>query len=216
MDVSIPGLIIICGLQGGGKSHLIRFIMHENQEKFDWGLVFSNTGFAAENFDYVDKRFVHAKYDEYALSNLKSIHEQLVEQGKKPSGFVIFDDCLFDEQWKSKEFRALMTQLRHYKITCIISCQYPHSIEPLFRSQVFQVAMFFMTGERALMALYKSYGQMFDSYNDFKKYLLGNTGNHQFIWFNARNGATSIDGRYQIMKCPETIPDFQLKFKQKI
>jgi hypothetical protein len=78
------------------------------------------------------------------------------------------------------------------------------------------VAMFFMTGERALMALYKSYGQMFDSYNDFKKYLLENTGNHQFIWFNARNGATSIDRRYQIMKCLETIPDFQLKFKQKI
>jgi hypothetical protein len=109
MDVSIPGLIIICGLQGGGKSHLIRFIMHENQEKFDWGLVFSNTGFAAENFDYVDKRFVHAQYNEHALANLRSIHEQLVEQGRKPSGFVIFDDCLFGQQWRSEEFSSLIT-----------------------------------------------------------------------------------------------------------
>jgi hypothetical protein len=73
-----------------------------------------------------------------------------------------------------------------------------------------------MTGKRALEALYESYGQLFDSYNDFKKYLLGNTGNHQFIWFNARNGAATIDGRYQIMKCPETIPDFEMKFKKKI
>jgi hypothetical protein len=84
----------------------------------------------ADNFDYVDKRFVHAKYDEHALANLKSIHEQLVEQGKKPSGFVIFDDCLFGQQWRSEEFCSLITQLRHYGITCIISCQYPQAINP--------------------------------------------------------------------------------------
>jgi predicted alpha/beta-fold hydrolase len=106
MGVLIPGLIIICGLQGGGKSHLIRYILHKNQEKFDWGLVFLNTGFSADNFNYIDKWFVHAKYDEDALANLKSIHEQLVEQGKKPFGFVIFDDCLFGQQWLSIEVPA--------------------------------------------------------------------------------------------------------------
>jgi hypothetical protein len=95
MNISIPGMIIICGLQGGGKSHLICYIMHENQKKFDWGIVFSNTGFLADNFDCIDKRFLHAKYDELTLANLKSIHEQLVEKGKKPCRFVIFDDCLF-------------------------------------------------------------------------------------------------------------------------
>jgi hypothetical protein len=216
MNVSIPGLIIICGLQGGGKSHLIRYIMHENRKKFDWGIVFSNTGFSADNFDYIDKRFLHAKYDELTLANLKSIHEQLVEKGKKPCGFVIFDDCLFGKQWRSEEFCALITQLRHYNITCIISCQYPQAISPLFRSNAFQVAMFNMTGKRALEALYESYGQQFDSYTDFKKYLLENTGNHQFIWYDARNGESTIEGRYQIVRCPEKIPKFQMKFKTKI
>jgi hypothetical protein len=142
--------------------------MHENRKKFDWGIVFSNTGFLADNFDYIDKRFFHAKYDEFTLANLKSIHEQLVEKGKKPCGFVIFDDCLFGKQWHSKEFCALITQLRHYNITCIISCQYLQAISPLFRSNAFQVAMFNMTGKRALEALYESYGQQFDSYTDFK------------------------------------------------
>jgi hypothetical protein len=46
----------------------------------------------------------------------------------------------------------------------------------------------------------------FDSYNDFKKYLLGNTGNHQFIWYNTRNSATTINSWYQIIKCLEVIP----------
>jgi hypothetical protein len=107
MNVSIPGLIIICGLQGGGKSHLICYIMHENQKKFDWGIVFSNTGFSADNFDYIDKWFVHAKYDDLKLASLKLLHKDLVEKDKKPSGFVIFDDCLFGKQWRSEEFCAL-------------------------------------------------------------------------------------------------------------
>jgi hypothetical protein len=79
-----------------------------------------------------------------------------------------------------------------------------------------RVAIFNMIRKWALEALYESYGQLFNSYNNFKKYLLGNTGNHQFIWFNARNAAAIIDGQYQIMKCPETIPDFKMKFKKKI
>jgi hypothetical protein len=216
MNVSIPGLLIICGLQGGGKSHLIRYIMHENQKKFDWGIVFSNTGFSADNFNYIDKRFVHAKYDEFALANLKSIHEQLVEKGKKPSGFVIFDDCLFGKQWRSEEFLSLMTQLRHYGITCISSCQYPQAIPLVFRSNAFQVAMFNMTSKPTIEALYNSYGQMFDSYTDFKKYLLEHTGDHCFVFYDARNGATSLDERPKVMKCPEKIGKFQITPRTKI
>jgi hypothetical protein len=45
MNVSIPRLIITYGLQDGKKSNLICYILHKNQEKFDWRLVFSNTGF---------------------------------------------------------------------------------------------------------------------------------------------------------------------------
>jgi hypothetical protein len=97
MNVSIPGLIIICRLQEGGKSHLIRYIMHKNRKKFDWGIIFSNTGFSADNFNYIDKHFLYRKYDE--LANLKLIHEQLVKKSKKHCGFVIFDDCLFGKQW---------------------------------------------------------------------------------------------------------------------
>jgi hypothetical protein len=47
-------LIIICGLQEGGKSYLIRYVMYKNWKKFDWGIIFSNTGFLADNFDYID------------------------------------------------------------------------------------------------------------------------------------------------------------------
>jgi hypothetical protein len=57
--------------------------MHENWKKFDRGIVFSNTQFSADNFDYIDKCFLHAKYDEFTLANLKLIHEQFVDDRGK-------------------------------------------------------------------------------------------------------------------------------------
>jgi hypothetical protein len=66
----------------------------------------------ADNFDYIDKRFLYARYDELTFANLKSIHEQLVEKGKKPCRFVIFEDCLFGKQWRSEEFCTLITQFQ--------------------------------------------------------------------------------------------------------
>jgi hypothetical protein len=57
---------------------------------------------------------------------------------------------------------------------------------------------------------------MFDSYTDFKKYLLENTGNHNFVYYDARNGATTLDERYKVMKCPEKIPKFKIQPRNKI
>ena len=212
----IPGFIIVAGLQGGGKSYFIKWFMHTYRKKFDWGVVFTNTGFAGDNFDYVPCQYVHAKYDDKALIALKNLHERLIKEGKSPSAFVIFDDCLFGKQWNDENFKTLITQLRHYRITCIISCQYPQSVTPLFRTNAFQVVMFYMGSEPALKALYNSYGQMFNNYSAFKKYLIENTGDHQFLWYDARNGATTLEGRYKVMKCPAELPKFMLKYTKKI
>lgn len=218
MDISIPGLVIVCGLQGSGKSHLIKYLMYQNRKKFDWGIVFSHTAFAGGNFDYVDPKFVHRSFSQAALKSLKELHAGLVEAGKKPSGFIIFDDCLDKEQWNSSEFSSLMLELRHYGITCIISCQFPYLVPPRVRSQIFQAVMFEMEGQRALNALYESYGQRFDNYTAFKKYLLENTGDHQFIFYNRAGGkgAGTVENRYQVMACPAEIPKFKLTARTRL
>lgn len=214
--ISIPGLIIIAGLQGSGKSWLIKYLMRENKSKFDWGIVFTNTGFLDGNFDYIDKKFVHSRYNHQALLSLKNIQEKLISEGKKPSAFVLFDDALYGKQWRDEEFLNLLTQLRHYNITCILSCQYPNAIPPVIRTNAFQVIMFNMASKIAIKALYESYGQMFESESAFKKYLFEHTGNHCFVLYNARSPTPTIEGRYCCMRAPKEIPDFTLKFKTKL
>lgn len=212
MNLQTPAVYVICGLQGGGKSHLIRYMMSEMRDKFDCGVVFSNTGFSEGNFEYVDKRFVHLEYQPQVLKNLKDIFRKRIEAGRPLSGFVIFDDCLEGGQWKEPELRSLITQVRHYNITIIISTQYPKAIPPLFRTNTWQAFMFAMPTEDAMKAMWSNFGQMFGSYPEFKQFLLQATSTrHQFIAYNAREGPPDPRGRYQVMIAPKNIPKFTLK-----
>jgi hypothetical protein len=220
--INLQNFLIVAGPQGYGKSWLIRYIMLANRDKFSYGLVFTNTSFSDDSFDYVPQQFVHPEYNEEALVKLMDIQEDLALRKKEgeieeiPNAYLIFDDCLFDGQFKSKPFKRLMTQLRHYHIFCIISAQYPNAIPSMFRANAFQVAMFSTAQERALKALYENYGQLFKNYRQFKDFLLDNTGNYQFIFYEARGTSTKVADRYRVMKAPATIRKFMLKVNTSI
>ena len=211
MEISIPGVYMICGLQGGGKSHLIKYLMYENQDKFDVGIVFSNTAFVDSNFDYVDKRFQHLEYNAKVLKSFKDIFQKQIEAKKPLRGFVIFDDCLEGPQWKCKELKSLITQVRHYNITVIISTQYPKAIPPLFRTNTWRAFMFFMGAEDAIKALWQNYGQMLGSYAEFKaEYIAATAEKHRFLTYDAKNGGTDVPSRYAVFHAPPEIPAFKV------
>lgn len=216
MNISIPGLHIICGLQGQGKSHLIRFIMYNYRKKFDCGLVFTGTEFGEGNFDYIDERFVHRKYNETALENMMDIFRKRVKAGKPLCGFVIFDDCISGKQWHSDALIDLCTQVRHYNITVILSTQYPVAIPPTLRANAFQVFMFTMTLLSAIKALYESFGQMFGTFEEFKATFLDTTSKkYRCLEFDARNGGTTPESRYKMATVQEGIPKFHVGPKAK-
>lgn len=209
MDLKTPAVYMICGLQGGGKSHLIRYMMRECRDRFDFGIVFSNTGFVEGNFDYISRPFVHLQYSSGVLHNFKKLLEGQIEAGKPRRAFVIFDDCITGPQWKCPELVSLVTQVRHYGVTIFISTQYPKAITPLVRTNTWLAIMFAFSTEDSLKALWSNYGQHYGSYQEFKQYFLAATGKrHQFVVYNAREGGDDSRDRYRVMICPKTIPEF--------
>ena len=176
LNITIPGFVIINGFMGGGKSHFIKWLVHKYRKHFDYAVVFCNTSFATDSFKYIDPKFVHSEYDEAVLISVMDLQADLVKQRVKKNALIIFDDCLDDGQFKSAPFKRLCTQLRHYNITCIISTQYPNVIPPRFRANAFQTAIFQMGTEVALKALFASSGQLFESFKDFKSFVMKSTG----------------------------------------
>jgi len=181
--IEIPGLILVNGPQGVGKSHLINYLMYTNRKKFDYGIVFTNTYFEDDSFPYINKKYVHPEYDEEILLTLMQIQKKVVESGNEKQAFVIFDDCIDQEQFKSPVLKRLCTQLRHYFITVIFACQYANLIPPYMRTNCMAVVIFKTDSEINLKALFASYGQAFHNFNSFKNYVMGNLGNQKFIFY---------------------------------
>lgn len=213
MDLTPPYLLIINGKQGSGKSHFIKYLMREtyfSNNKWDYGIVFSNTAWENGSWDYLPEKYVYEEYVEKVLINLMAIQKKNLEKKINSSCFVIFDDCLDDkDQWTSSCMKKLSTQLRHYNITMIISTQYPHLIPPRFRANAMYSIFFDIgSGVRELDALYNAYGQRFKNFSDFKEYYYNNINDHKFIMYNKDTD------KYLTYRCPEKIPEFNYKYNK--
>lgn len=220
IDLQIPGLYIICASQGSGKSHLIHYLMYKLRKKFRYGVIFSNTFFDNDPFPYVDSKYVHPEYDESVLLGLMKMQENMVKvntddpkNNKIRESFVIFDDCLDDPgQFNSEALRKLSIQLRHYHITVIFATQYCNLIPPRMRTNAMGVFMFKTDADISLHALFNNYGQNFDSFDAFRKYLMKNTGDYKFVYYNKfANG--DIDDKYKVMRAPSKLPNFEIEFR---
>ena len=217
LKLEIPGLYIICAQQGSGKSHLIDYIMHQMRHIFDYGIIMCTTAWEG-SFPYMptidNQVFVHTDYDEKAVKSLMRIQEKLRKQHIYKEAFLILDDCIDGEkQWSSRTLKELCNTLRHYHITVIISTQYINVLPPRFRSNCHGVFIFRSTNESQLLSMYKSFGQDFERYADFKDYVMLFTGDYKFIYYSRdESGITD----FKIMRCPKKIPEFKLKFNTQI
>jgi hypothetical protein len=213
LSLQIPYLLIINGTQGSGKSHLIKYLMRENflgPNKFDYGIVFSNTAWEHGSWDYLPENFVYEEFNESALTNLMKLQKENHKKGIKTNAFVIFDDCLDDaEQFTGASIKKLSTQLRHYNITIIISTQYPHLVPPRLRANsMYSIFFNIGSGRRGKDSLFQAYGGMFKDFTTFNEYYNNNIKDHKFIMYN------KDEDKYCTYRCPETIPPFIFKYNK--
>lgn len=216
LDLSEAKLILLCAKQGSGKTHCINTILYYFKDYFECGIVFTNTKFD-EPFPSFPDKFIFDYYSEDALTNLMKKQENLVKKGITRPCVVIFDDCLDDPgEFSSEPLKKLATQLRHYNITLIMSTQYCNLLPPRIRSNAMIVIMYQSDTKANLESMYESFGQRFDTYREFKNYVIGNLEEkYRFIYYDKNSEEKDIGKIYQVMMCPKHIPKFKLKFKSK-
>ena len=207
MNISVPGCCLIIGQQGSGKSYLLKYFIYKNRSILKYGIVFSHTAFNEGNLDYLPKKYIYSDYQPDKAYNLMKIQESLPKE-KRHLAFIILDDCVYDKWTTCKYFKRMITQLRHYNILVIICAQYANKIPPDIRENCFQACLFNLSTKNSIEAAYESYGQKFESYTDFKNFLLENTKDRNFIFYNKLDN----EKPYKISKAPPKIPRFRLKY----
>lgn len=173
--------VILIGRRFSGKSFLLRDILsyHKN---IPIGTVISGTEQCNEYFQYfIPRMLIHDEYTPEIVDKFVTRQKNITEKYKHerrqygnssidPKGFLILDDCLYDNDWvKDKNIRACFMNGRHFNAMTIVSLQYAMGISPILRCQTDYVFIFNDSIIKNRQRLYDHYCGFFDSFDIFRQ-----------------------------------------------
>lgn len=208
--------LLLVGEPFSGKSHLTKWITETTVDKYDYVLVLSASGGLNRNYNWIDPRLVHRKYDRGFFQRIQDFMADLNKDGKnKHRCLVILDDILGLFSFLTPEWKNFISTFRNFGIDLIISVQYLNSEVPaLTRNCITDYFIFrHQITERNVLGLHRTIGEEgWDEYRDFKHEVLENIGEHEFIYYQRRDkDIKDTKERYRLYKAPEHIPKFQIK-----
>jgi len=184
-------VIVMIGKRGTGKSFLIRDLLYHHQD-IPVGTVISPTELANKYFsNFVPNVFIHEEYRANIVENFVKRQKMAVDKVNQekalygqcrldPRGFLILDDCLYDNSWtKDVNIRFIFQNGRHVKCMFIFSMQYPLGVPPNLRTNIDYVFILRENIVQNRKRIYDCYAGMFPSYDCFSQCLDQTTENFE-------------------------------------
>jgi len=180
--ISVPGITVINGKPGSGKSHLLRYIFYLNRHKFRLGLAVSGTLFDENNLDFVPNENKRTQYNKDDAKELIRLQEQVPKHLRRPAYFIL-DDYVSDQNlWNDPTFKDICTRCRHLHIYICICTQYINLVPPVFRECAFQSCIFYLDTKRSIDAAYSSYGNGFYTEKEFRQWMDSHLSRNEFLF----------------------------------
>lgn len=176
-------IVFITAPPKSGKTTLIRQLIYNNQQRFDYGLVFTSTGKFNGDYDFIPKMFVHSTFNENILKHFLNIQ---IQCKRKKRAFLIFDDFLGCFNPKSKFMSKLLSTYRHYNITIIISTQHIKSLPPIFRECTSYSIIFKTSNKNSIKSINENFITDMDE-KELQKYINQNCEKYHFILVDMNN-----------------------------
>ena len=179
LDFSTPQICVFLGKPKRGKSWALRHtILKHSVDKpkiFKYGIVFTRTKFNGD-YDWLPDDYVYPDYDPMILQQYLDGLKELDPKDIEPS-FIIFDDIQGVLNSNDPVLTSLNACHRHFKISIFYCFQYIYGrgSTPVLRECTTYAFLFNSKGKRTLEALYENFGQLFDSFDEFKEYYLACT-----------------------------------------
>ena len=177
-DFRFPACILSVGKPKSGKTYNTRFMISyfsKDEPIFKGGLVFTGSRDLNDDYDFLPPKAIINGYDEDILQRYVAKLEAYRKQtgNPPPASFIVFDDLLGKLQG-SAFFNNFISIYRHLNITVFINVQYVknRASNTLLRECIKYAFVWNTTTKNSLQCLYEVIGQLFDSYEEFKRRLL--------------------------------------------
>ncbi len=193
-DIKLDATVVAVGKRRTGKTWVFRNLMYLLRDKFQAGLVVSQTD-ELNHFwqQYIPKRFIFNRYDPEILQAVFSRQKKILndvnktdeEKEKEAPFFILLDDVISDNRLKYDEaLMELFVAGRHYKLFVLITTQYAKAITPTLRGNTDFCFMMKCLQQRQLEALWEDFGsfvtkdafaQILNAYTEDNEVLVVNT-----------------------------------------
>lgn len=158
--------------RSSGKSYLVRDILQHTRD-IPCGVIISRTEKVNPFYKYfVPDTYIYHKFEPEILENIILRQSKLLKRGNNIDVrvFLVMDDCLASKgDWMNDDHIAeLFFNGRHFKITFILTMQFPLGIKPEFRCNFDYI---FLRREKLannIKRLYEHYAGMFPSLRTFQ------------------------------------------------
>jgi len=222
LKLTLPACIVLNSRPGGGKSHFCRYLIYSVRDFIAYGVCYSKSIFKEGNLDYIPaysndpemlKKYQNFRFDKFSRENLREIltMQSQYPMGKAPLCMIIWDDDISDpDMFTCEEFVDAVTMFRHYNLLIVICTQYINKLTTTTRECASHVGLYKMSTKRSINAAYESYGQEFESENDFRKWLYARTKNpkdYNICWKDRVE-----DLPWMVIRAPAVIPPFRLVY----
>ena len=219
MHLSMPGVLIANSKSQEGKSHYIKYVVHENRDKIDYVMTISKTAFDEGNLVFVPKRFKYTSWPgerskEYPNCRTKHAVMNLIEQQLKipkairPLALLVIEDEF--NSLKDPLIVEIASRPTHYNIWLVIAANWINKVGTDIREGAWQVVLFRITSKKGMEAAYEAYGQDCWDVKTFAELLHRGTGNYRFLYRNLK-GETKRECDWRCYKAPAVIPDFVIE-----
>ncbi len=194
LEMKIDATIVAVGKRRTGKSWVFRDIMWHFKDKFQAGIVISQTDELNKFWrQYVPAKYIHNRYDPEILQAvfrrqktiLNDVNKTDEEKDKEAPFFILLDDVISDQRLKYDEaLMELFVAGRHYRLFVLITTQYAKAITPVLRGNTDYCFMMKCLQQRQLEALWEDFGsfltkdafaQILNAYTEDNEILVVNT-----------------------------------------
>uniref|UniRef100_A0A6C0BZE0 Uncharacterized protein n=1 Tax=viral metagenome TaxID=1070528 RepID=A0A6C0BZE0_9ZZZZ len=162
-------ICLLLGRRGSGKSVLLRDILANLTDRFDFALAMCPTLESSKLLkEHMPECCVYDRYVQSKVDALVKCASECAVNGKARNFLLILDDVLYDKTvCRTQSFRYLFYNGRHAKISCIVLCQYLIDIPPDMRAQIDYVFTMKENTIQNRLKLYKMFFGVFATFDDF-------------------------------------------------
>lgn len=203
----MPGVILVSGPKGTGKTHFIKCVIYQLAKKnmFDFIKVICPTSYNG-SYSFLPKKHVTDSYNELALHDLLNKQVELMKRKQPRRMILILDDCIGSANFRSPIWEKLATTCRHPHLTIIVVTQHIFRLPPTLRDNSDTVIMLRTIDIDNLQGLYDTCGRVkWRKFSDFEEFVRLNTTDYKAIVINKGNSV-------QVVRAPSVLKKFKLEY----